>query len=48
VPRFARSCGERSSPGAGNQTWKASTDPEFTAKMARILDLYDTRPLMGR
>src|SRR4029079_14648113 len=23
------------------KTWKASRDPDFTAKMARILDLYD-------
>jgi hypothetical protein len=25
-------------------TWKASTDPEFIAKMRRILELYDHRP----
>jgi hypothetical protein len=26
---------------AGHKTWKASKDPEFRQKMARILDLYD-------
>ncbi|MGV9568011.1 helix-turn-helix domain-containing protein [Streptomyces sp. NPDC003480] len=29
-------------------TWKASTDPEFIAKMHRILALYDTPPTDGR
>src|SRR4051794_292203 len=29
-------------------TWKASTDPDFTAKMRRILDLYDHPPEDGR
>ncbi len=29
-------------------TWKASNDPEFTAKMTRILDLYDHPPVDGR
>lgn len=29
-------------------TWKASTDPDFITKMARILDLYDTPPADGR
>ncbi|MEV6968834.1 IS630 family transposase, partial [Hamadaea sp. NPDC051192] len=29
-------------------TWKASTDPEFVAKMLRILDLYDHPPVDGR
>ncbi|MGW9597447.1 IS630 family transposase [Streptomyces chartreusis] len=29
-------------------TWKASTDPEFIAKMHRILALYDTSPTDGR
>lgn len=29
-------------------TWKASTDPEFLAKMHRILALYDTPPADGR
>ncbi len=30
------------------KTWKASQDPEFTPKMNRILDLYDTPPSDGR
>ncbi|MCZ0996579.1 IS630 family transposase [Streptomyces noursei] len=29
-------------------TWKASTDPEFIAKMHRVLALYDTPPTDGR
>ncbi|WP_235926299.1 helix-turn-helix domain-containing protein [Actinokineospora pegani] len=29
-------------------TWKASTDPDFLAKMHRILDLYDHPPHNGR
>ncbi|GAA0263589.1 hypothetical protein GCM10010492_75800 [Saccharothrix mutabilis subsp. mutabilis] len=29
-------------------TWKASTDPDFVAKMHRILDLYDHPPGDGR
>ncbi|WP_309117964.1 IS630 family transposase, partial [Saccharothrix sp.] len=29
-------------------TWKASTDPDFLAKMHRILDLYDHPPADGR
>ncbi|MGX4734194.1 IS630 family transposase [Kitasatospora griseola] len=29
-------------------TWKASTDPEFIAKMHRVLALYDTPPADGR
>ncbi len=33
---------------AGGQTWKAGTDPEFTAKMNRFLDLYDHPPTDGR
>jgi transposase len=28
--------------------WKASKDPDFTAKMTRILDLYDNPPAEGR
>jgi hypothetical protein len=28
--------------------WKASTDPDFIAKMHRILALYDTPPADGR
>lgn len=30
------------------KTWKAGTDPDFTAKMNRVLDLYDNRPSDGR
>lgn len=30
------------------KTWKASKDPDFAAKMARILDLYDHPPTDGR
>ena len=29
-------------------TWKASTDPDFIAKMHRVLALYDTPPADGR
>lgn len=29
------------------KTWKASTDPDFTVKMRRVLDLYDHRPADG-
>ena len=29
------------------KTWKASTDPDFIAKMHRVLDLMTTRPRMG-
>jgi transposase len=30
------------------KTWKTSRDPDFAAKMARILDLYDHPPAGGR
>lgn len=30
------------------KTWKAETDPEFSAKMSRVLDLYDHQPTSGR
>jgi transposase len=30
------------------KTWKASTDTEFAAKLARVLDLYDHPPTDGR
>lgn len=30
------------------KTWKAGTDPEFAAKMNRVLDLYDHPPTDGR
>lgn len=29
-------------------TWKASSDPDFAAKMARVLNLYDNPPADGR
>ncbi|ALO13622.1 Transposase, IS630 family [Streptomyces venezuelae] len=29
-------------------TWKASTDPQFVAKMHRVLELYDAPPTDGR
>jgi transposase len=31
-----------------SKTWKASRDPDFAAKMARILELYDRPPADGR
>jgi hypothetical protein len=30
------------------KTWKASKDPDFAAKMARVLNLYDDPPADGR
>ncbi|MGW0251163.1 IS630 family transposase [Nocardia goodfellowii] len=30
------------------KTWKGGKDPEFTAKMNRVLDLYDNPPAQGR
>jgi transposase len=30
------------------KTWKTSRDPDFAAKMARVLDLYDHPPVDGR
>jgi transposase len=30
------------------KTWKGSRDPDFAAKMARVLDLYDNPPADGR
>jgi hypothetical protein len=30
------------------KTWKASTDPDFLAKMHKVLDLYDHPPADGR
>ncbi|MGS2805739.1 hypothetical protein [Nocardia sp. MW-W600-9] len=30
------------------RTWKSSNDPEFVAKMSRVLDLYDNPPEDGR
>lgn len=47
--------GERPADPAGRRiswqaakTWKASADPDFTAKMRRVLDLYDRPPADGR
>lgn len=31
-----------------SKTWKASTDPDFVAKMRRVLALYDAPPTQGR
>jgi hypothetical protein len=39
---------ERGVSWQATKTWKASTDPDFTAKMRRILDLYDHPPTDGR
>jgi hypothetical protein len=30
------------------KTWKASADPDFIAKIRRVLDLYDHPPAGGR
>ena len=30
------------------KTWKASADPDFIARMRRVLDLYDHPPADGR
>ncbi len=39
---------ERRVSWQATETWKASTDPDFTTKMRRILDLYDHPPSGGR
>ncbi|WP_416902712.1 hypothetical protein [Micromonospora echinospora] len=39
---------ERGVSWQATKTWKASTDPDFTAKMRRILHLYDHPPADGR
>lgn len=39
---------ERGVSWQATKTWKASTDPDFTTKMRRILDLYDHPPPGGR
>ncbi|MFD6866295.1 IS630 family transposase [Streptomyces diastaticus] len=47
-PPCQPNCG---TPAAGWKrltTWKASTDPDFIAKMHRVLALYDTPPTDGR
>jgi transposase len=43
--RILRSAGVR---WQATKTWKGSRDPDFAAKMARILDLYDHPPADGR
>ncbi|WP_230534014.1 hypothetical protein [Salinispora arenicola] len=35
---------ERGVSWQATKTWKASTDPDFTAKMRQVLNLYDHRP----
>ncbi len=39
---------ERGVSWQATKTWKASTDPDFTTKMRRILHLYDHPPPGGR
>ncbi|WP_225854879.1 IS630 family transposase [Micromonospora sp. ALFpr18c] len=39
---------ERGVSWQATKTWKASTDPDFTTKMRRVLDLYDHPPADGR
>ncbi|MFE9695026.1 IS630 family transposase [Micromonospora sp. NPDC005806] len=39
---------ERGVSWQATKTWKASTDPDFTSKMRRVLDLYDHPPADGR
>ena len=43
-----RSLKTKASRGRATRTWKAGKDPEFTAKMDRVLDLYDHPPADGR
>ena len=43
-----RSCTTRGISWQTTKTWKASTDPDFIAKMHRVLDLYDHPPADGR
>jgi hypothetical protein len=44
VETVRRVLGERGVSWQATKTWKTSTDPEFTSKMRRILDLYDHHP----
>ena len=46
--RCARSCATAGIRWQATKTWKASKDPDFAAKMARVLDLYDHPPADGR
>ncbi|MEQ4306319.1 IS630 family transposase, partial [Plantactinospora sp. B6F1] len=39
---------ERGISWQATKTWKVSTDPDFTSKMRRVLDLYDHPPADGR
>jgi transposase len=39
---------ERGVTWQSSKTWKASNDPDFVAKMRRVLDLYDHPPAGGR
>lgn len=53
ICRISRETLRRILRGAGvswqkTKTWKASNDPQFVAKMLRILDLYDHPPADGR
>ena len=52
IARISRESIRQILHGAGiwlaTKTWKASTDPQFIAKMRRVLDLYDHPPAGGR
>ncbi|MBP1782032.1 transposase [Micromonospora sp. HB375] len=48
VETIRRVLRERGVSWQATKTWKASTDPDFTSKMRRILDLYDDPPADGR
>ncbi|MGC5332875.1 transposase [Micromonospora sp. DT62] len=48
VETIRRILHERGVSWQATKTWKASTDPDFTTKMHRILDLYDHPPADGR
>src|SRR4051812_38763955 len=48
VETIRRILHERGVSWQATKTWKASNDPDFTAKMRRILDLYDHPPADGR
>ncbi|MEU4780601.1 hypothetical protein [Micromonospora sp. NPDC023633] len=48
VETIRRILHERGVSWQATKTWKASTDPDFTTKMRRILDLYDHPPAHGR
>ncbi len=48
VETIRRVLRERGVSWQATKTWKASTDPDFTSKMRRILDLYDDPAADGR